>query len=71
MKETLKLKEIVVMAMLSALMGVVFMGLDSVYQPITTIAGPWISFYRISKFINGKSLRNTYNCCIFASRCWC
>ncbi|NFC99727.1 ABC transporter permease, partial [Clostridium botulinum] len=40
MKETLKLKEIVVMAMLSALMGVVFMGLDSVYQPLTTIAGP-------------------------------
>lgn len=28
MKQTLKLKEIVVMAMLSALMGVVFMGLD-------------------------------------------
>ncbi|MFV3012881.1 ECF transporter S component [Clostridium botulinum] len=40
MKQTLKLKEIVVMAMLSALMGVVFMGLDSVYQPLTTIAGP-------------------------------
>lgn len=99
MKQTLKLKEIVVMAMLSVLMGVVFMGLDSVYQPLTTIAGPLggdiiygvylISallsmyivrnqvpvlsdlFYRISKFINGKSLRNTYNCCIFPSRCWC
>jgi len=40
MKQTLKLKEIVVMAMLSALMGVVFMGLDSIYQPLTTIAGP-------------------------------
>ncbi|NFS27156.1 ABC transporter permease [Clostridium sporogenes] len=40
MKQTLILKEIVVMAMLSALMGVVFMGLDSIYQPLTTIAGP-------------------------------
>lgn len=40
MSQRLKLKEIVVLAMISALMGVVFMGLDSVYQPLQTLAGP-------------------------------
>lgn len=40
MNKKLKLKEIVVMALLSALIGVVFTFLDSIYQPLTTIAGP-------------------------------
>ncbi len=40
MKKGLKLKEIVVIAMISVLMGVVFMGLDSIYKPLQTLAGP-------------------------------
>lgn len=40
MKQTLKLKEIIVVAMLSALIGVVFTALDSLYKPLQTIAGP-------------------------------
>jgi energy-coupling factor transport system substrate-specific component len=40
MKQNLKLKEIIVIAMLGALMGVVFTGLDSLYQPLQTAVGP-------------------------------
>ncbi len=40
MRNKLNLKEIVVLAMISVLMGVVFLGLDSVYQPLQAIAGP-------------------------------
>lgn len=36
----MKLKEIVVIALLSALIGVVFTALDSLYGPLQTIAGP-------------------------------
>lgn len=40
MKQTLKLKEIVVIALLSVLIGVVFTTLDSIYKPLKTLAGP-------------------------------
>lgn len=40
MENKLKLKEIVVIAMLSAILGVVFTGMDSLYQPIQNIFGP-------------------------------
>lgn len=40
MKKGLSLKEIVVIAMISVLMGVVFMAMDSIYQPLQTLAGP-------------------------------
>lgn len=40
MENKLKLKEIVVIAMLSAILGVVFTGMDSLYQPIQNILGP-------------------------------
>ncbi|MCT4662072.1 MAG: ECF transporter S component [Tissierellales bacterium] len=40
MKKYLELKEIVVLAMISVIMGVVFVGLDSIYQPLQVIAGP-------------------------------
>lgn len=36
----MKLKEIIVIAMLSALIGVVFTGLDSLYGPLQALAGP-------------------------------
>lgn len=39
MNNTLKLKEIVVIAMMSAIIGVVFTMLDSIYQPIQAIFG--------------------------------
>lgn len=40
MKSTMKLKEIIVIAMISALIGVVFTGLDSFYGPLQALAGP-------------------------------
>lgn len=40
MNKKLKLKEIVVIAMISVLIGVVFTFLDSLYQPLQAIAGP-------------------------------
>lgn len=40
MKKTISLKEIVVIAMISALIGVAFAGLDSVYEPLTKLLGP-------------------------------
>lgn len=40
MNKKLKLKEIVVLAMLGALLAVVFTGLDSVYGPLQAMAGP-------------------------------
>ncbi|MEG2017456.1 MAG: ECF transporter S component [Clostridium sp.] len=40
MNKKLKLKEIVVIAMMSALIGVVFTVLDSLYQPLQAVAGP-------------------------------
>lgn len=40
MKNKLKLKEIIVIAMISALLGVAFTGLDSLYQPLQAIVGP-------------------------------
>lgn len=40
MKKTLKLKEIVVIAMISSLIGVSFTAIDSLYQPLQTLAGP-------------------------------
>lgn len=39
MNKKLKLKEVVVIAMLSAILGVVFTGLDSIYQPIQAVLG--------------------------------
>ena len=39
MKETLKLKEVVVIAMISALLSVIFTMLDSIYQPLTAMLG--------------------------------
>ena len=41
MKDRINLKEIVVLAMISVLMGVVFTGLDSIYEPLKAIAGPF------------------------------
>lgn len=38
--KTLKLKEIVVIAMISIVMGVVSIGMDMIYTPITTLLGP-------------------------------
>ncbi|WMM25162.1 ECF transporter S component [Tissierella sp. MB52-C2] len=40
MSKSLSLKEIVVMAMIAALLGVVFTVIDSVYQPISALLGP-------------------------------
>jgi energy-coupling factor transport system substrate-specific component len=40
MDKKLKLKEIVVVAMLSAIIGVVFTFLDGIYKPLEAIAGP-------------------------------
>lgn len=40
MTKSLKLKEIMVIAILGALMGVVFTGLDSLYQPLQVVLGP-------------------------------
>ena len=40
MKNGLKLKEIVVIAMISVVIGVAFLGLDAIYQPLTALAGP-------------------------------
>ena len=40
MKNKLKLKEIVVAAMISVIMGVVFTFIDSMYQPIQALLGP-------------------------------
>lgn len=40
MTKTIKLKEIVVAAMISAILGVVFTGIDSIYQPIQAALGP-------------------------------
>ncbi|MDO5689140.1 MAG: ECF transporter S component [Tissierellia bacterium] len=40
MKKTLKLKEIVVLAMISVVIGVVFLGIDAIYRPLQAIAGP-------------------------------
>lgn len=40
MTKGLKLKEIIVIAILGALMGAVFTGLDSLYQPLQTVLGP-------------------------------
>lgn len=40
MNKKLKLKEIVVIAMVSALIGIVFTLLDSLYQPLQVLAGP-------------------------------
>lgn len=40
MTKKIKLKEIVVVAMISAILGVAFTGLDSLYRPIQTILGP-------------------------------
>ncbi|NLY77264.1 MAG: ECF transporter S component [Tissierellia bacterium] len=41
MNSRITLKEIVVLAMISALMGVVFTGIDSIYEPLTALAGPF------------------------------
>lgn len=41
MKKGISLKEIVVLAMISALMGVVFTGIDSIYEPLKALAGPF------------------------------
>jgi len=41
MENKVSLKEIVVLAMISVLMGVVFTGLDSIYEPLTALAGPF------------------------------
>lgn len=38
--EKMKLKEVVVLAMISVVMGIVFLGLDSLYKPLQAIAGP-------------------------------
>lgn len=40
MSKKIKLKEIVVVAMISAILSVVFTGMDSMYQPIQSIFGP-------------------------------
>lgn len=40
MNKKMKLKEIVVIAMISALIGVIFTVLDSLYQPLQAVAGP-------------------------------
>lgn len=40
MGNVMKLKEIVVTAMVSVLIGAVFMGLDAIYQPLQAMAGP-------------------------------
>lgn len=41
MKKDINLKEIVVLAMIAALMGVVFIGIDSIYEPLKALAGPF------------------------------
>jgi len=41
MKNNINLKEVVVLAMISVLMGAVFTGLDSIYEPLTALAGPF------------------------------
>lgn len=41
MKKKLVFKEIVILAMISVLMGVVFMGIDSIYEPLKALLGPF------------------------------
>ncbi len=41
MKKKISLKEIVVLAMIAALMGVVFTGVDAVYEPLKALTGPF------------------------------
>lgn len=41
MKKGISLKEIVVLAMIAALMGVVFTGIDAVYEPLKALTGPF------------------------------
>ncbi len=38
--EKMKLKEIVVLAMISVVIGIVFLGIDSIYRPLQALAGP-------------------------------
>lgn len=40
MKKPLKLMDIVVMAMIAVVMGIVFTGIDAIYTPVTTALGP-------------------------------
>lgn len=40
MKKQLKLMELVILAMIAVVMGIVFTGLDAIYTPITTATGP-------------------------------
>ena len=40
MKKKISLKEIVVLAMIAALMGVVFTGIDAIYEPLKALTGP-------------------------------
>jgi energy-coupling factor transport system substrate-specific component len=41
MKKKISLKEIVVLAMIAALMGVVFTGIDAIYEPLKALTGPF------------------------------
>lgn len=41
MNKSLKLKEIIAVAMISAILGAVFTGIDSLYQPLQALLGPF------------------------------